>query len=76
MPPIPTAAILSLSLGATCPKPATACLGTIVIPAATAAVVPMKDLLETPFLFEFFSIIINVLLDRYFCYNTILKNEG
>jgi hypothetical protein len=42
--------MLSLSLGALCPKPATAWLGIMEIPAATAAVVPRKDLLETDFL--------------------------
>jgi hypothetical protein len=49
--------MLSLSLGALCPKPATAWLGMIVIPAAAMAVVPRKALLETEFLFEFCSII-------------------
>jgi hypothetical protein len=42
--------MLSLSLGALCPKPATTWLGIIEIPAATAAVVPRNDLLETDFL--------------------------
>jgi hypothetical protein len=51
--------MLSLSLGALCPKPATAWLGIIVIPAAATAVVPRNVLLETEILFEFCSIIIN-----------------
>jgi hypothetical protein len=42
MPPIPTAAILSLSLGAICPRPATAWRGITVNPASVTAEVPRK----------------------------------
>jgi hypothetical protein len=57
MPPTPTPTILSLSLGATCPNPATAWLGIIENPAAATAVVPRKALRETENLSDLFSII-------------------
>jgi hypothetical protein len=62
IPPIPTTAIFSLSLGARLPRPLITELGSIVRPAATAPVVPRNERRVMLFEFSFIALSLSWLL--------------